>query len=69
MIDGAPTDTTRLLSNVAVTADTTKNLTPTTFTLSGAVSFDGQTIPDTYNGYQERWPARRCGAGRPSHPR
>ncbi len=53
VIDGAPTDATRLHSNVAVTADTTQNLAPTTYTLSGAVNFDGQTIPDTYNGYEE----------------
>ena len=53
VIEGAPTDSTRLHSNVAVTANTTQNLTPTTYTLSGAVTFDGQTIPDTYNGYEE----------------
>jgi hypothetical protein len=53
VVEGAPTEPTRLHSNVAVTGDTTKNLAPATSTLSGAVSFDGQTIPDTYNGYEE----------------
>ncbi|HNC98824.1 MAG TPA: hypothetical protein PKW90_22010, partial [Myxococcota bacterium] len=53
VVDGAPTEPTRLHSNVAVAADTTKNLAPATYTLSGAVSFDGQNIPDTYNGYEE----------------
>ena len=62
VVEGAPTDSTRLITALAVTADKTRNLTPETHTLSGTIRFNGQTIPDTYNGYQE-WSLRLTETG------
>ena len=40
-------------SNVKISADTTKNLAPETFSLSGNITYNGAKIPDTRSGYDE----------------